>query len=172
MSTSTSSTTHRRGLTRAAAAAAALLGASGFAAPAVAEEPPTIDRSQLPPLPPAGVNQDTSASVNGLVSGDNGGAAAADACPEGFGCAWTDANFNGRRAQFGGANATWASFANSSCPTGNWKDCASSLSNNKKHDSFYVFPNVNYDGTPRTVAPGGKHGALGSFDNTAASNFF
>jgi hypothetical protein len=72
----------------------------------------------------------------------NGSAAGAEAsttitpdamsdCPSGDFCVWVNADWGGGApagipAKFQGANATWAIFPQSGCPSGNWSNCASS----------------------------------------------
>jgi hypothetical protein len=156
----------------------------GIAFPVGAEpnEPPTeglLPPGSVKPTHPAPLNYngDTDASVNAdLYRGKS--AAGSDArllaglCDVNYACAFVDANYGGRRGQFAQANSTWYPFANNTCFSGNWKNCASSASNSKVSDTFYMFADDNYNGAVWGVAPGNSFSSLGAFDNEAQSNFF
>ena len=155
------------------AAAALVGGGSILAAPALASaqglEP--VDPSQAPTPPPPG-NGDSPASVNGLIEHAEG--TAATGCPGGYTCAWTNPNFEGRRLQVRQANSNWGAFPNSTCPTGTWKDCASSAHNRRGEDlTAYFKTDVNYGGELGILRPGAKDPSLSApFNDNIASNFF
>jgi hypothetical protein len=161
-----------RAVTAVAVGGSSLFAGSGAA---LAGELVAINPADAPPPSATPSNEDTQATVDG-----NGGATAqaaaaggvAAGCPTGYGCAWTDMNFGGRRGLFHGNNSNWGSFANSDCPTGNWKNCASSVGNSRQGHTFYVHTGLNHSGRVARIIPGEKFNGIAAFDNNIESNQF
>ncbi|MER5897561.1 peptidase inhibitor family I36 protein [Streptomyces sp. NPDC001876] len=75
-------------------------------------------------------------------------AAAPAGCTAGNLCFWVNDNWNDGPGQLYGNNADWGVYSHSTCSTGTWEDCASSLYNNGNSCVASVYFLENYQ-TPK-----------------------
>ncbi|NJP99713.1 peptidase inhibitor family I36 protein [Streptomyces zingiberis] len=94
----------------------------------------------------AGVVMTAGAGI--FVTAPTAQAAYAD-CPQesGYLCFWKDANYAGSPGKLSGSNTRWSAFAHSSCQTGTWDNCASSIANEGLSCEAVVYENPNYGGS-------------------------
>lgn len=107
---------------------ALLAGASGAQVPEPQETTsaaaPTPQEMRLfPPDSPVSVNGGGTSALS------TASAAGIADCPLSYACGWQSYNYLGTRGQWAGNNPTWGAFSNGSCPSGTWKNCASSFYN-------------------------------------------
>lgn len=69
-------------------------------------------------------------------------AASLSQCASGFICVWNATGYTDGPGSFGGSNQNWSLFSHSTCPSGTWNNCASSVYN---HGSSGLGVNVYVD---------------------------
>ncbi|MDI1461183.1 peptidase inhibitor family I36 protein [Catellatospora sp. KI3] len=66
-------------------------------------------------------------------------------CPEEYVCAWVDRDFTGPMKQMKYDNPSW-NWTQSSCGSGTWMNCASSVYNHGKNCDVWLWSGTNYTG--------------------------
>lgn len=90
--------------------------------------------------------------------------AAESACPASYFCAWVNANYSIGPGQWAGDNPNWLDFAESSCASHTWNDCASSIYNHgTSGDSVEVYQNVNYGGASACISDNTAYADLADY---------
>jgi hypothetical protein len=72
-------------------------------------------------------------------------------CPSGYLCFWKDINYGGAMGKVAGNNLNFTAFRNTSCQTGTWNDCISSVYNNGARCTVAIYRDANYLGGGLTV---------------------
>lgn len=103
-------------------------------------------------------------------AGDNAITAAPPGCTATNVCFWNGTNYSDGPGRLSGSNSNWTAFSHSSCPTGTWNDCASSVYNNGTSCSANLWTTANYGGSRLTLGIGSGQTALSSTMNNAISS--
>ena len=83
--------------------------------------------------------------------------------PSGYLCFWKDINYGGAMGKVAGNNLNFTAFRNSSCQTGTWNDCISSVYNNGTRCNVAIYRDANYLGGGLTVPRQTGIANLGSY---------
>ncbi|WP_173019503.1 peptidase inhibitor family I36 protein [Streptomyces alkaliphilus] len=120
---------------------------------------------------PAHAADDSAGALPYASTASVGISAAPSGCSATNVCFWSGTNYSGAGpGQLSGANPNWAVFSNSSCPGGNWENCASSVYNNGTSCSAVLWTSRNYSGARLTLARGSGQTRLSSTMNNAISS--
>ncbi|MGO1055466.1 peptidase inhibitor family I36 protein [Crossiella sp. CA198] len=127
----------------------------------------------------------TALALGGLLAGAAPASAAERSAPEvrpagtpncdaGDVCFWVDADYEGPRGRFSGANPDWTQFSQPACSffRPNWNDCASSVVNRGRNCTVHLYENANYLGQRLSIKRGEKFPDLSdqNFNDMASSN--
>ena len=93
-------------------------------------------------------------------------------CEAGYLCFWVHADYLGQRGRFAGNNAHWSNFPQSTCPDGNWNDCASSAKNRGTSCTAHLHQHSSYGGDRHSIGRGGDRAHLSNhnFNDKTSSN--
>jgi len=103
------------------------------------------------------------AHASSVMSGVASAQTAVLGCPSGYLCFWKDINYGGAMGKVAGNNMNFTAFRNSSCQTGTWNDCISSVYNNGTRCNVAIYRDANYLGGGLTVPRQTGIANLGSY---------
>lgn len=81
-------------------------------------------------------------------------AAAPPGCSAGNLCFWNGTGYSDGPGELSGSNSNWNAFSHSSCPSGTWTNCASSLYNNGTSCTAVVWLSAGYTEGRESLARG------------------
>jgi hypothetical protein len=75
-------------------------------------------------------------------------------CPAGSLCFWNNTGFTDGPGKLAGTNSSWFAFSHSTCPSGTWADCASSIYNHGNSCTARVWFFTGFGSPSMTISRG------------------
>ncbi|GAB1692500.1 peptidase inhibitor family I36 protein [Krasilnikovia sp. M28-CT-15] len=115
------------------------------------------------PAAPAVANAD--GPVRAVVADPHG-------CPKGNFCFWANPNFHDGPGKVTDDNEDFRQLRHSTCRTATWDNCISSIVNNGRYCTVYMFSGLNYGGSWHSLGVGDEKSDLSqwTFNDAISSN--
>ncbi|GGN15018.1 peptidase inhibitor family I36 protein [Streptomyces fuscichromogenes] len=97
-------------------------------------------------------------------------AAVPSGCSAGYLCFWVNIGYSDGPGKLSGSNTNWTAFSHSTCQTGTWNDCASSIYNDGVNDNAVVYTDAGYSGSSGVIDRGVGGDLSAAWNDVISSN--